>query len=134
MKMSIGLLCSGVLGLNTVKTLAQNFTPQFIFTDKNSTGIIDFAQSNSIPVFIGNPRKNKPSTFLKQFKTDIIFSINYLFIVENNILQHADLFAINLHGSLLPKYRGRTPHVWAIINGEKAVSYTHLTLPTKRIV
>jgi methionyl-tRNA formyltransferase len=33
-------------------------------------------------------------------------------------------YAINFHGSLLPKYRGRTPHVWAIINGEKETGVT----------
>jgi methionyl-tRNA formyltransferase len=124
MKPTIGLLCSGELGLNTLKILAQNFTPQFIFTDKNSAGIIDFAKNNSIPAFIGNPRKNNPTPFLKQFKTDVIFSINYLFIVEKEVLNHSKLFAINLHGSLLPKYRGRTPHVWAIINGEKETGIT----------
>jgi methionyl-tRNA formyltransferase len=124
MKPTIGLLCSGELGLNTLKILAQNFTPQFIFTDKNSVGIIDFAKNNSIPAFIGNPLKNKPALFLKHFKTDIIFSVNYLFIVADNILRHPGLYAINLHGSLLPKYRGRTPHVWAIINNEKETGIT----------
>lgn len=124
MKASIGLLCSGELGLNTLKILAQNFMPQFIFTDKNSVGIIDFAKNSSIPVFIGNPRKNEPVSFLNRFKTDVIFSVNYLFIVGENILQHPGLYAINLHGSLLPKYRGRTPHVWAIINGEKETGVT----------
>jgi methionyl-tRNA formyltransferase len=32
--------------------------------------------------------------------------------------------AFNIHGSLLPKYRGRTPHVWAIINNEKETGIT----------
>jgi methionyl-tRNA formyltransferase len=124
MKLAIGLLCSGELGLNTVRILSQNFTPQFIFTDKNSDGIIDFATINKIPVFIGNPRKNEPAGFLQKFKTDVIFSVNYLFIVQHNILKHPRLYAINFHGSLLPKYRGRTPHVWAIINGEKETGIT----------
>lgn len=124
MTLEIGILCSGELGLNTLKHLAQEFKPQFIFTDKNSDGIIEFARKNEIPIFIGSPRKNDPSSFLQQFKTDVIFSINYLFIVEDNILNHPKLYAINLHGSLLPKYRGRTPHVWAIINGEKETGIT----------
>lgn len=124
MTLKIGFLCSGELGLSTLKHLAQEFIPQFIFTDKNSDGIIKFATKNEIPIFIGSPRKNDPSSFLQQFKTDVIFSINYLFIVEDNILNHPELYAINLHGSLLPKYRGRTPHVWAIINGEKETGIT----------
>ncbi len=124
MKLEIGFLCSGELGLSTLKHCAPEFMPQFIFTDKNSDEIIEFATKNEIPIFIGSPRKNDPSCFLQQFKTDVIFSINYLFIVEENILNHPDLYAINLHGSLLPKYRGRTPHVWAIINGEKETGIT----------
>ena len=33
-------------------------------------------------------------------------------------------FAVNIHGSLLPRYRGRTPHVWAIINNETKTGVT----------
>ncbi|HBL78247.1 MAG: hypothetical protein A2W90_16670 [Bacteroidetes bacterium GWF2_42_66] len=120
----VGFLCSGALGLQTLKALNRSLLPQFIFTDKNSVDIIEFAGKHSIPIFVGNPRKNVPSSFLKIFDTDIIFSINYLFIVEENIMNHPRLYAINFHGSLLPKYRGRTPHVWAIINGEKETGIT----------
>ena len=124
MKLNIGFLCSGALGMHTLITLSPAVKPQFIFTDKHSTGIIDFAKSNSIPIFIGNPRNEASSAFLRDFRTDIIFSINYLFIVNQNILKHPEKYAINFHGSLLPKYRGRTPHVWAIINGEKETGVT----------
>lgn len=123
MEFKIGLLCSGELGYRVLLALSQRFTPQFIFTDINSISILSFAQLNSLPIFIGNPRKIDPAAFLKTFETDIIFSINYLFIVQYNILCHPR-YAINLHGSLLPKYRGRTPHVWAIINGEKQTGVT----------
>jgi len=124
MNLTIGVLCSGELGFNTMKYLAQYFHPQFIFTDKNSIAIIEYARIRSIPVFIGNPRKIESTVFLKQFKTDLIFSVNYLFLVDENILKYPRLYAINLHGSLLPKYRGRTQHVWAIINGEKETGIT----------
>lgn len=124
MNLTIGILCSGELGLITLKLIAQNFRPQFVFSDKNSIGIIGFAQSHSIPTYIGNPRNVESSDFLNQFQTDLIFSVNYLFIVNEKILKHPKLYAINLHGSLLPKYRGRTPHVWSIINGEKETGIT----------
>lgn len=51
-------------------------------------------------------------------------SVNYLFIEEEDIIRLPKLYAINLHGSLLPKYRGRTPHAWAIINGETETGVT----------
>ena len=124
MELKIGFLCSGGLGLHTLKVIGSLIKPQFILTDENSIKIIDFAKTNLIPIFIGNPRNTRSSDFLQNFYTDIIFSINYLFIVNENILNHPKRYAINFHGSLLPKYRGRTPHVWAIINGEKETGVT----------
>lgn len=124
MKYRIGVLCSGLLGLNCLKYISQIKEIQFVFTDSNSSSIVEYAQMNKIPLFIGNPRNQKAVNFLSQFKTDIILSINYLFIVQQEIINHPKLYAINFHGSLLPKYRGRTPHVWSIINGEKETGIT----------
>jgi methionyl-tRNA formyltransferase len=53
----------------------------------------------------------------------LILSVNYLFIIESDVI-NLSKYAINLHGSLLPKYRGRTPHVWAIINNEVETGIT----------
>ena len=41
-----------------------------------------------------------------------------------DVISFPKFYAINFHGSLLPKYRGRTPHIWAIINGEKTCGIT----------
>ncbi|GGG36580.1 methionyl-tRNA formyltransferase [Bizionia arctica] len=122
--LTIGILCSGGLGLDTLSKVAKNHAVQFILTDKNSTGIIDFAIQNNIPFYAGNPRKGKGFSFIKNFKTDVIASINYLFLIEEDIINHSNLLTFNIHGSLLPKYRGRTPHVWAIINGETKAGVT----------
>ncbi|OGI11752.1 MAG: hypothetical protein A2Y40_01055 [Candidatus Margulisbacteria bacterium GWF2_35_9] len=91
----------------------------FVLTDKESIGIINLCTVLNIPIFIGNPRQGKAKGFIDQFDTDIIFSINYIYIVEQDIIKYPKSYAINFHGSLLPKYRGRSPHVWAIINNEK---------------
>ena len=48
----------------------------------------------------------------------MIISINYLFLIDKEIIDIAKILAFNIHGSLLPRYRGRSPHVWAIINNE----------------
>lgn len=124
MTLEIGFLCSGELGFHCLKLLDQQIKPQFVFTDKHSYNIIEYAANNKYPLYIGNPRKEESKLFIKQFTTDIIFSINYFYIVNQNILNHPNKFAINFHGSLLPKYRGRTPHVWAIINGESETGIT----------
>jgi methionyl-tRNA formyltransferase len=48
-----------------------------------------------------------------------LISVNYRFIIPKTLIALMK-YHFNVHGSLLPKYRGRTPHVWAIINGEKS--------------
>lgn len=121
--MKIGILASGGLGLSTLKELERVVSISFLATDSKSDGIIDFAEQNNIPLFKGNPRGEKLTQFLGEEKYDLIFSINYLFLIEEDLLEKAD-FVINLHGSLLPRYRGRTPHVWAIINNEKQTGVT----------
>lgn len=115
--MKIGILASGDLGLHTLKSIANRDSIQFIATDSNSLPIIEWATELKIQVYKGNPRNGKLKKFIGTNLFDLILSINYLFIIEKDIIDSAK-YPINLHGSLLPKYRGRTPHVWAIINGE----------------
>lgn len=96
-----------------------------VLTDSKSDGIIAYCRENGLPYYAGNPRNGRADEWMEQndMKFDNLLSINYLFILEADILKRAKL-AINFHGSLLPKYRGRTPHVWAIINGEKECGIT----------
>ncbi len=126
--LSLGLLVSGNLGRIALDYLnnRKDINLCFAFTDKKSVEIIDFCDKNHIPRFAGNPRlKDKEvKGFLGEKDIDYIFSINYLFIVGETLLNHPKKHSINIHGSLLPKYRGRTPHVWAIINGENETGVT----------
>lgn len=117
MENKISLLLSGKLGFNLLKILYKCNDIEFVATDKNSLEIIDFVTTKNIPFFIGNPRNGKLSNFIGNITSELLLSINYLFLVENDLIKKFK-FPINLHGSLLPKYRGRTPHVWAIINNE----------------
>ncbi len=123
--MRVGILASGQLGYKTISKL-NGLDIRFVFTDSKSEKIKDFCETQSIPCFLGNPRKSpeKVNKFLNDKNIDVLLSINYLFIVEENILNHPEKYAINFHGSLLPKYRGRTPHVWAVINDEKDTGIT----------
>ncbi|MBI5807008.1 MAG: methionyl-tRNA formyltransferase [Ignavibacteriales bacterium] len=126
MKISCGLLVSGNLGFLALKHLYPLCFVKFVFTDNNSDIIKNYCLTNNIHLFIGNPRKKSEEviSFLMNKPVDYIISVNYLFIVDEIILNHPKKFGINFHGSLLPKYRGRTPHVWAIINGEKETGIT----------
>lgn len=120
----IGVLCSGNLGLKVLKQICDSYEVEFVLTDKKSIDIISFLQFQQIPFFAGNPRKGKGYFFIKNYTIDILISVNYLFLIEKDIIKHPKKLAFNIHGSLLPKNRGRTPHVWAIINGENKTGIT----------
>lgn len=122
--MKIGVLVSGDLGLNLLKYLSCKNRIIFVMTDKSSLGIIEFCNEKNWPVFTGNPRKGTSKNFLKRTEIDVLISVNYLFLIEEDLISLPKKFAFNIHGSLLPKYRGRTPHVWAIINNEKETGIT----------
>ena len=60
-------------------------------------------------------------SLLPQFEKiapDYIFSFYYRHLISTAILDTARIAALNMHGSLLPKYRGRAPVNWAILHGE----------------
>lgn len=53
-----------------------------------------------------------------QLKPDFVFSFYYRYMLDKAWVELPRLGALNMHGSLLPKYRGRAPVHWAIIRGE----------------
>jgi UDP-4-amino-4-deoxy-L-arabinose formyltransferase/UDP-glucuronic acid dehydrogenase (UDP-4-keto-hexauronic acid decarboxylating) len=61
---------------------------------------------------------------IQEFAPDIIFSFYYRHLVRPPILSIPHAGCLNLHGSLLPKYRGRCPVNWVLINGEKETGIT----------
>jgi methionyl-tRNA formyltransferase len=55
---------------------------------------------------------------------DYIFSFYYRYMIPAQILACGKIAALNMHGSLLPKYRGRAPVNWAILHGETQTGAT----------
>ena len=124
MMLSLGLLVSGSLGHNVLSCLEANNHIVFVMTDENSDKIIAFCDKKKIDCYVGNPREGRCSNFIHNLKIDILISISYLFLIEKDLITLPKGIAFNIHGSLLPKFRGRTPHVWAIINNEKETGIT----------
>lgn len=122
--MKVGILASGNLGMITLTKIINDFNVVFVLTDSNSHGILSLCKENNISCFKGNPRNGVGYNFIKKIEVDIIVSINYLFLIERDIIHHSKQITFNIHGSLLPKYRGRTPHVWSIINNEEETGIT----------
>lgn len=122
--MTLGVLASGRLGYAVLRQLAPDYTLNFVMTDVKSVDIQRFCDEEGIDCFVGNPRKGKCVNFIKDKVIDVLVSVNYLFIIDLDLIELPQKVAFNIHGSMLPRYRGRTPHVWAIINNEKVTGIT----------
>jgi len=61
---------------------------------------------------------------IRDLNADVIFSFYYRNLLCDNILNTARIGAFNLHGSLLPAYRGRAPLNWVLVNGESETGVT----------
>ncbi len=68
---------------------------------------------------------------LQQLSPDYIFSFYYRFMIPIELLRTAQIAALNMHGSLLPKYRGRAPVNWAVLHGEVETGATLHTMEEK---
>ena len=122
--MSFGLLLSGDLGNIVLNHFIINYKIVFVMSNKMSHDIIENCEKHEIPFFLGNPRSEEAYNFILNKTCEILISVNYIYLIEKRVIKIAKKIAFNIHGSLLPKYRGRTPHVWAIINGEKTTGIT----------
>lgn len=95
------------------------------------TPVKEFAVSKSIPVF--QPEKLKDEIFineLKKFKPDLFVIVAFR-ILPREVFTIPTKGSFNLHGSLLPKYRGAAPIQWALIKGEKETGLTTFALAEK---
>ena len=86
----------------------------------------EFATEKNIKVF--QPEKvRKNQEFIgeiKSLKPDVICVVAYGKILPKEILEIPTFGCINVHGSLLPKYRGAAPIQWAVLNGDKTTGIT----------
>ena len=85
----------------------------------------ELAHRHNIPLLKPeNINEEKFIRIISSLKPDVIFSFYFRKIFGKQLLKVSPLGSINLHGSLLPAYRGRAPVNWAIINGEKETGIT----------
>ncbi|MBP2166811.1 UDP-4-amino-4-deoxy-L-arabinose formyltransferase/UDP-glucuronic acid dehydrogenase (UDP-4-keto-hexauronic acid decarboxylating) [Erwinia toletana] len=120
----------GCAGINAL--LQAGFSISAIFTHVDSASenpffgsVARIAAENNIPVYAPDD-VNHPLWIdrIKAMEAELIFSFYYRNLLCDEILNSAKSGAFNLHGSLLPKYRGRAPLNWALLNGEKETGVT----------
>ncbi|MHB8414657.1 MAG: formyltransferase [Acidiferrobacteraceae bacterium] len=84
----------------------------------------DVASAAGVPVYTpGDPNDRECAELVRRLRPGLIFSFYYRRMLGPDLLGAAR-GAFNMHGSLLPRYRGRAPVNWAIVNGEMRTGAT----------
>src|SRR3990172_8191311 len=87
--------------------------------------VADFCRSRGIPVFTPADVNSAPwPDRIRTAAPDLLFSFYYRSMLKKEVLGIPRLGALNLHGSLLPKYRGRAPVNWVLVKGEAETGVT----------
>lgn len=141
--MKIVYLGSGQFGMGSLNALAASgHSLQFIVTQPpraagrgqkpKPTPVANWAKSHSIP-FIETHNVNKPEEIAKiaSYEPDLILVIAFGQKIGTELINLPPKGAINIHASLLPKYRGAAPINWAIINGETETGISIIALAEK---
>ena len=92
----------------------------------------ELALENEIPVF--QPAKMRDGaalSILQSLKPDLVVVVAYGRILPDDILSVPPLGTINVHGSLLPRYRGAAPIQWSVLNGDEKTGVTTMYLSSE---
>lgn len=100
-------------------------------TRQTGTGMKTIAEREGVPVLqpesINTPEATAP---LREWNADLLVVAAYGQILAREVLEATRLGGINVHASLLPKYRGAAPIAWAIYHGEKTTGVSIIRMST----
>ena len=116
-------------GFEVVGVFTQPDRPKGRGMALSASPVKELALANGIPVF--QPEKMRDGTALEMLKSllpDILAVVAYGRILPPEILEVPEFGAVNVHGSLLPKYRGAAPIQWAVLNGDDVTGVTTMYL------
>ncbi len=92
--------------------------------------VAELARARRVPVF-APPSPDAPGLLetLRALEPDVLLSVWYRRLLGAPLLGLPRVAALNVHGSLLPRYRGRAPVNWVLVNGERRTGVTlhHMT-------
>lgn len=127
---SVGTLAALVeAGHEVVLAVTQPDKPKGRGKEMQYTPVKEYALEKGIPVY--QPEKvRRPECIeeLKKYQADVCVVIAFGQILPKEILEMTLYGCINVHASLLPKYRGAAPIQWAIINGESISGVTTMQM------
>lgn len=112
-------------GYEVAAVVTQSDKPKGRGNKLSAPPVKEYALKRNIKVL--QPEKVKTPEFaaeLESLKPDLLITVAYGKILPKVVLDIPPLGCINVHGSLLPKYRGAAPIQWSIINGENVTGIT----------
>ena len=111
--------------------LRQGAEISLIFTHEDSpaeqiwfSSVRELAEKNRIPYLTSSINEPGNIEKVRKIAPDFLLSFYYRNMIKPELLEIPARGALNLHGSWLPKYRGRVPVNWAVINGETETGAT----------
>ena len=117
-------------GLNIIAVIAQEDKPQGRKAILQKVPTKEVAEHYNIPVF--QPHRIRTDfDFVKELKPDLILTMAYGQIIPQGLIDIPKYGCLNIHGSLLPKYRGAAPLQRAIINNEVKTGVTLMEMIDK---
>lgn len=112
-------------GYNVCAVISQPDKPRGRKMEIVMPPVKEYALSKNIPVYQPETLKdNAILDLLKQYNPDVIVVVAYGKLLPEYVLNFPKFGCINVHGSILPKYRGSAPVQWSVINGEKYAGVT----------
>jgi len=84
----------------------------------------ELAAARGIPVHTPESIDSAWTARIEALEPAIIYSFSYRNLLSEEVLRTASVAALNLHPSLLPRYRGRAPVNWVLVNGERETGVT----------
>jgi UDP-4-amino-4-deoxy-L-arabinose formyltransferase/UDP-glucuronic acid dehydrogenase (UDP-4-keto-hexauronic acid decarboxylating) len=120
----------GVLGVRAL--LSHGFDVPMVFSHEDDpnenrwfASVAEFCRERKIPVHVPANVNDPPwPEIVRAAAPDLLFSFYYRSMLGTEILSAPRLCGMNLHGSFLPKYRGRAPVNWVLVNGETETGVT----------
>ena len=117
---------------NVVGVFTQPDKPKGRGMEMCFSPVKELALAHGLPVY--QPEKMRDGTAYEQIKNlapDILVVVAYGRILPNDILSLPKYGAVNVHGSLLPRYRGAAPIQWAVLNGDKTTGVSTMYLASE---
>lgn len=119
-------------GFEVVGVFTQPDKPRGRGMELSPSPVKELAAAHGTPVF--QPKKMRDGTALEAVKAlapDILAVVAYGRLLPDDILAVPKYGAVNVHASLLPKYRGSAPIQWAVLNGDRETGVSTMYLASE---